>query len=111
MSQSSIKNLLQQYQISDTGKYVSQEFQDYAYRLAMDLSGPEDRKTIGMCMRLVKTKPRGLLERAQNFVKDANAKKKVALFLWKLKELEKEKKEKEKSESSKNKQPDLFGNS
>jgi len=108
MSQSSIKSLLQKYQVSDTGKYVSQEFQDYAYRLAMDLSTQEDRQTIGMCMRLVKTKPRALLERAQNFVKDANAKKKVALFLWKLKELEKERKDKDQAETNKTVQPNLF---
>ncbi len=104
----SIKSLLQQYQVSNTGKYVSQEFQDYAYRLAMDLSTAEDRETIGMCMRLVKTKPRHLLETAQNFVKDANAKKKVALFLWKLKELEKEKKAKDQTKADKNIQPKLF---
>jgi hypothetical protein len=108
MSQSSIKSLLQNYEVSETGKYVSQEFQDYAYRLAMDLSTEEDRQTIGMCMRLVKTKPRALLERAQNFVKDANAKKKVALFLWKLKELEKERKEKNPPEEKTAAQPNLF---
>lgn len=86
---SSIQKLLQQYQVGTSGKYISQEFQDYAYRLAMDLSGSEDRQTISMCMRLVKTKPRALLEQAQSFVKDAQARNKVALFLWKLKELEK----------------------
>ncbi len=94
MSAQSLQDLLQKYQISQSGKYISQEFQDYAYRLAMALNGSnaEDRKTISMCMRLVKTKPRGLLERAESFVKDANAKNKVALFLWKLKQLEDEKK-------------------
>lgn len=91
MSTQSLQDLLQKYKISDTGRYISQEFQDYAYRLAMSLSTAEDRQTISMCMRLVKTKPRGLLERAESFVKDANAKNKVALFLWKLKQLEDEK--------------------
>lgn len=95
----SLQKLLEKYQVGDSGKYISQEFQDYAYRLAMDLSGPDDRQTISMCMRLVKTKPRGLLERAQNFVKDATARNKVALFLWKLKELEAEKKDQEKNQS------------
>lgn len=90
MGTQSIQDLIQQYQVKNNGKYISQEFQDFAYRLAMDLSNPEDRKTISMCMRLVKSKPRGLLERARSFVMDANAKNKVALFLWKLKELEKE---------------------
>lgn len=94
MAQQSLQDLLAQYQVSTSGRYVSQEFQDYAYRLAMDLSTPEDRKTISMCMRLVKNKPRGLLERAQSYIKDAQAKNKVALFLWKLKQLEKEVSEK-----------------
>jgi len=42
----SIKKLLKQYQLSTSGKYISEEFQDYAYRLAMDLSGPEDRSAV-----------------------------------------------------------------
>lgn len=94
MSAHSLQTLLDKYKISTSGRYISQEFQDYAYRLAMTLnnSNPEDRQTISMCMRLVKTKPRGLLERAESFVKDANAKNTVALFLWKLKQLEEEKK-------------------
>jgi ABC-type thiamine transport system ATPase subunit len=94
MSSQSIQKLLLEYKLKDSGKYISQEFQDFAYRLAMDLSGPEDRKTISMCMRLVKTKPRVLLEQAQSYIKDANARNKIALFLWKLKTLEKEHKAK-----------------
>ncbi len=86
----SLSDLLARYKVGDSGKYVSQEFQDYAYRLAIDLKGVPDPKTVGMCMRLVKNKPRGLLERAQNFVKDAKARNKTALFLWKLKQLEAE---------------------
>lgn len=91
MGTQSIQDLIQQYQIKNDGKYISQEFQDFAYRLAMELSTPEDRETISMCMRLVKRKPRALLEQTLSFVKDANAKNKVALFLWKLKKLEQEK--------------------
>lgn len=96
----SIKKLLKQYQLSTSGKYISEEFQDYAYRLAMDLSGPEDRSTISMCMRLVKTKPRAILEQAQSYIKDANARNKIALFLWKIKELENQKALNQKSKDS-----------
>lgn len=93
-----LQQLLQNYTVgNDDPKYISHEFQDYAYRLAMELSHPEDRETIGMCMRLAKSKPRALLDQAVSYVKDAKAKNKVALFLWKLKELEKEKAEKEKA--------------
>lgn len=84
-----LQQLLQQHQVgNDDPKYISQEFQDFAYRLAMALSHPDDRKTISMCMRLVKKKPRGHLEQALSFVQDANARNKVALFLWKLKQIE-----------------------
>lgn len=91
MSSQSLQDLLDQYQVKDdTNKYISQEFQDYAYRLAMDLSNPEDRETISLCMRLVKTRPRALVEAAHRYVLDAAARNKVALFLWKLKQLENE---------------------
>lgn len=85
----SLQDLLGKYQVGQSGKYISQEFQDFAYRLAADLQGGSpDTKTVGMCMRLVKKKPRALLEQAQSFVKDAKARNKVALFLWKVKQLE-----------------------
>lgn len=100
----SLQQLLLQHQIKSNGKYISQEFQDYAYRLAMELSNPEDRETISLCMRLAKTKPRGLLETARSFISDAPAKNKVALFLWKIQQLEKEKKETTPTEE----QPSLF---
>lgn len=88
----SLQDLLEKYQVGQSGKYISQEFQDFAYRLAVDLQGSSpDAKTIGMCMRLVKNKPRGLLEQAQSFVRDANARNKIALFLWKVKQLEQNK--------------------
>lgn len=85
-----LQHLLQDYQLKSqaTGN-IAHEFQDFAYRLAMSLSHAEDRETIGLCMRLAKKKPRALLEQARDFVQDAHADNKVALFLWKLKELEK----------------------
>lgn len=66
--------------------YISQEFQDYGYRLAVDL-GEESRKA--MYIKLAKTKPRDVLERARSYVVDyPNAKNKGKLFLWKLKDME-----------------------
>lgn len=85
-------SLLQNHEIKNDGKHISQEFQDFAYRLAMALSGPSDRKTIEMCMRLVKKKPRALLEQCLQFVQDAPARNKIALFLWKMKQIEQERK-------------------
>ena len=38
-------------------------------------------------MKLAKTLPRALLEKALSYVKDAGVKRKGALFMWKLKQL------------------------
>ena len=104
----SLQQLLQNYAVKndDDPKYIAHEFQDYAYRLAMELTNPEDRETIGMLMRMAKRKPRGILDQALSYVKDAQAKNKVALFLWKVKEIEKEKREKEKTTEPENKKPE-----
>ena len=65
-------------------KYISREFQAYGYYLASELN---DLKHRGVYMKLAKTMHRALLEKALSFVKDANVKRKGALFMWKLKEL------------------------
>ena len=66
-------------------KFISHEFQKYGYDLAEELG---DLKNKSLYIKLAKTVPRGFLETARNFVKDAyNVKNKAALFLWKLKEL------------------------
>lgn len=71
-------------------KYISQEFQDYGYRLACEL---DDLKHKSLYMRLAKQEDRALLEQARIFVKEAyDVKSKAKLFMWKLKELRKEKK-------------------
>ncbi|MCD8484054.1 hypothetical protein LRY65_03465 [Candidatus Woesebacteria bacterium] len=102
---SSLQQLLQNYSVKnqDDPKYIAHEFQDFGYRMAMELTNPNDRETISMCMGLAKRKPRALLEQALSYIKDAKAKNKVALFLWKIKELEKEKQEK--SAEKKKKEP------
>jgi hypothetical protein len=80
----SLGNLLQQYQPKPKNKYVSREFQDYGYRLAMEL-GDEAHKSL--YIRLAKTQERGLLEAARSFAIDSQARSKAKLFMWKLKEL------------------------
>jgi len=73
------------YRFDDTDKYVSREFQKYAYDLAVELN---DLPHKSLYMKLAKTSPRILLEKARSFVKDAsNARSKGRLFMWKLKEL------------------------
>lgn len=80
-----IGDIIQKYKIDDTDKYVSREFQKYAYDLAVELG---DLPHKSLYMKLAKDTPRILLEKARSFVKDAtNAKSKGRLFMWKLKQL------------------------
>lgn len=77
---------------SDEDKYISREFQKYGYDLAEELN---DLKNKSLYIKLAKETPRGYLEAARNFVKDANnVRNKAALFLWKLTQLKKESKNK-----------------
>jgi len=86
----SIKDIFKQKPSSNSGKYISREFQDYGYRLAVELG---DLKHKSLYIKLAKNNPRGLLEKAKSYVLDyPNAKNKGALFMWKLKDLKKGKK-------------------
>ncbi|MCL5797783.1 MAG: hypothetical protein M1366_03215 [Patescibacteria group bacterium] len=78
-------------------KYISREFQAYGYHLAEALNDPKHR---ALYMKLAKTLPRAVLEKALSYVSDANVKRKGALFMWKLKQLgawQKEEKKKKKA--------------
>jgi hypothetical protein len=68
-------------------KYISREFQAYGIYLAEELG---DYKHKALYIRLAKTIPRAVLEKALSFVKDANAKSRARLFMWKMKELRKQ---------------------
>ncbi len=89
-----LKTLLKDHKIeTDKQRRISREWQDYAYRLALEL---DDTAHTPIYMRLVKTANRALLEEARIFVKGAvNARNKGKLFMWKMKELKKEWKEKD----------------
>lgn len=67
-------------------KYISREFQAYGIYLAEELG---DYKHKSLYIRLAKTIPRAILEKAYSFVRDSNAKNKGRLFMWKMKELRK----------------------
>jgi len=88
---STIADVLKDFK-GDKDKYISQEFQKYGYDLAIELGDP---KNISFYIKLAKENNRGLMERARNFVKDANkVRSRPALFVWKLTQLKKESKEK-----------------
>lgn len=67
-------------------KYISREFQAYGIYLSETLG---DYKHKSLYIRLAKTVPRAILEKALSFVKDANARSKARLFMWKMGELRK----------------------
>lgn len=72
----------------DRGKYVTKEFQDYGYRLAITLN---DLKHKSLYIKLAKNEKRELLEEAKNFVLDSpQVRSKAKLFMWKLKSLKQE---------------------
>jgi len=62
-------------------KYISREFQAYGIFLSEELL---DYKHKALYIRLAKTVPRAILEKALNFVKDSRAKSKARLFMWKM---------------------------
>lgn len=69
-------------------KFISHEFQKYGYELAKELG---DLKNKSLYIKLAKEAPRGLLESASSFVKDAyEVKSPPKLFMWKLAQLRKE---------------------
>lgn len=65
-------------------KYISREYQSFGVHLAQKL---DDEKRKGLYIKFAKTIPRAVLEEALRFVIDANARRKAALFMWKLKQL------------------------
>ena len=65
-------------------KYISREFQSYGIYLAESLG---DYTHKSLYIRLAKTVPRAILEKAMSFVKDANANSKPKLFMWKMKKI------------------------
>jgi len=79
---------LGKYVIDDTDKYISREFQKYGYELAKELG---DLKNKSLYIKLAKETPRGQMEAARNFVKDANnVKSPGKLFMWKLVKIKEE---------------------
>jgi len=83
----SVGQILLDFKLEDKGKYISQEFQDYGYRIAMEL---DDEKHKALYIKLAKEEKREVLERARSFVKDAHqVRSRARLFMWVLKKIRK----------------------
>ena len=86
---SGIGDLFAEYEVTQN-KYISQEFQDFGYQLAVKLN---DLKHKSLYMKMAKEVDRAVLEKALSFVSDAEtAKSKARLFMWKVKQLKEKKK-------------------
>lgn len=82
-----LADILARFEGRNDGKYISQEFQDYGYRLAVDLNDMDHKS---LYIRMAKTVPRAILEAARSFAVDAeHAKSKGRLFMWKVGDLKK----------------------
>jgi len=79
----SIKNILKHFNPLED-KYISREYQSFGVYLAEKL---EDEKKKSLYIKLAKNIPRPVLEEALRFVIDSNARRKAALFMWKLKDM------------------------
>ena len=81
----SVRQLLLDYDLDKKGKYISREFQDYGYRLAVELN---DVKNKSLYIKLAKEEDRKSLEQARTFIKDANqVRSKPRLFMWAVKKI------------------------
>jgi hypothetical protein len=76
--------ILQKFNLDDTDKFLSREFQKYGLYLAQNLG---DMKHKSLYIKLAKDIPRHILEDALTFVLDSRARNMGALFMWKVKEL------------------------
>jgi hypothetical protein len=84
-----LQSLFADFKLQDKGGYITQEFQDFGYCLAVQLN---DLKHKSLYIRLAQKLPRVLLENALSFVADAaNVKSKARLFMWRLQQLKQEK--------------------
>lgn len=78
-----VKDILKKFNPFED-RYLSREFQAYGVYLSEKL---EDKGRKSLYIKLAKTIPRPILEQALRYVVDSNARRKGALFMWKLKEL------------------------
>lgn len=101
-----LSNLVKDYQVKQSKGYVTKEFQDFGYRLAVSL---DDLPHKALYIKMAKNEDRGLLERALSFVSDAHsARSKAKLFMWKLGELKRERQAREADDEGGDSQESLF---
>ena len=80
-----IGSLFDDFKLEDRGGYITREFQDFGYQLAVDLDDLEHKS---LYIKMAKETPRVWMEQARSFVMDADsARSKARLFMWKVKQI------------------------
>ncbi len=79
----SLKNVLTKIDLAQTG-HVTREYQKFGLYIAEQLNDDAHKS---LYIKMAKTYPRQILEEALSFARDAHAKNRAALFMWKIKEL------------------------
>lgn len=88
--------LKDQQELFDGAKYITKEYQDFGYRLALKLDDLEHK---ALYIKLAKEEPRGILEQALSFSIDyPQARNKARIFMWKLKEIREDREKKMKKQ-------------
>jgi len=88
--------LKDQQELFDGAKYITKEYQDFGYRLALKLGDLEHK---ALYIKLAKEEPRGVLEQALSFSIDyPQARNKARIFMWKLKEIREDREKKMKQQ-------------
>jgi len=82
--------ILESFTLDDKGGKITREFQDYGYRLAVELN---DLGHKSLYIKMARDVDRGILESARSFVLDAKARNRARLFMWKVSQLKKESKQ------------------
>ncbi|HAU99553.1 MAG TPA: hypothetical protein DCW55_05020 [Candidatus Pacebacteria bacterium] len=90
-SMATIGSILERFAVDEPDNRITREFQDYGYRLAVELN---DMAHKALYIKMAKETPREILEQARTFILDANARNRGRLFMWKVSELKKERKQK-----------------
>ena len=72
--------------VVDGNSHITEEFQDFGYRLALKLDDLEHK---ALYMKFAKVLPRGVLEEVMEFTLDYPVKtgKRARVFMWKLKDV------------------------
>lgn len=83
---------------ANAAKYVTKEFQDYGYRLAVKLN---DMKHKSLYIKLAKNEKRPMLDQALSYTLDyPKARNRARIFMWKIKDLKAEHTEKNRSKAT-----------